>query len=170
MANKYLAMVSGLLAEIEALVTSAGVGSAGKIPALDSTGRLSGTMMPVGVSAEVVVCPAYEDLTAGNLINLFLDTGTLKARKADATNAYKADGFLLSGALTGANATVFLEGNITGLSGKTIGAPQWLSGTAGGLVEVGALPTGAGKIIQPIGKAISVTEVTFVPGEAITLA
>ena len=170
MANKYLAMILGIRSEVEALVTSAGATDAGKIVATSTDGRLSPTVMPVGLAPEVVVCPAYEALTAGNLIHLFNDGGTLKARKADASNAWRADGFILASVDSGANATVYLEGNITGLSGKTIGATQWLSATAGALVEVGSLPSGTGKIIQQIGKAVSATEITFEPDEPTTLA
>src|SRR5690348_13233365 len=107
--NKYIANSSGKLKEVAATQSSAGAGDAGKIPALDSAGLLDISMMPVGVGAEVVVAPAFENLTAGNFVNLFDNSGAINVRKADATtNAKPADGFVLANVTAPANATVYL--------------------------------------------------------------
>lgn len=169
MAEKFIELVSGQKKENEGLQSSAGVGDAGKIPALDATGRLNSNMMPVGVAPETVVCPSYENLVTGNYVNLFSDSGTLKARKSDAgTNKYKADGFVLANYTAPANATVYIEGNNTGCAGMTIGAVQFLSETPGARTETPV--SGTGKINQILGKAISATEMTFEPEETIELA
>jgi len=167
--QKYVALSAGALTEVVPAVVG-GVGKDGQIPALDGAGKFDATMMPVGIAPEIVTCNASEGLLAGDIINLWNDGGTLKARKASAADGYKADGFVLAAVDLGDPATVYLEGNITGLTGKTIGAKQWVGDTPGTLVEAGALPTDTGHIIQPVGKAISATEVTFEPKDAVTLA
>lgn len=50
MANKYLQLVAGVLSQVEALVTSAGTGDSGKIPALNAFGKtdLTMTSLPPG--------------------------------------------------------------------------------------------------------------------------
>ena len=166
--NKYLSHSSGQLQEVAANQSSAGAGDAGKIPALDATGKLDATMMPVGIAADVKILVCKEAVVAGNLINITNDGGTEKAQKADCSNGRRANGFVLVGANLGANATVYLSGNIlTGLTGKTPAAVQYLS-TTGALSETP--PSTAGYISQEIGVAISSTEVDFTPQQPITLA
>lgn len=167
MADKYIALDSGQLTEVEATVESVGAEDAGEIVALDSSGRLDDSVMPVGIVPEVKICPAKEALVAGNLINLFSDEGTLKARKADCSNSRPAHGFILSSFDQDADATVYLEGNNTGVSGKTIGAVQYLS-TAGATTETA--PSDSGYIVQEIGIAVSAMEITFELQKPITLA
>ena len=102
MAQKFLRMLAGVIAELEALVTSAGAGDAGKIPALDATGKLDNSLMPVGIGADSKILPASENLAAGDLVNVWNDSGTAKARKADATVAGKeANGFVLAAVTSG---------------------------------------------------------------------
>lgn len=161
MPNKYIALVSGKFKEVFGLVTSSGAGDAGKIVALDSSGKLDVSLMPTGVSPEVTVCPAFENLTAGDFINLFLSGGVIKARKADATtNAKPAHGFVLSNVTAPASATVYREatGN-TALSGLTIGSDYYLSTTAGGTTATP--PSTTGNISQALGTADSATSMVF---------
>ena len=166
MANKFLKLVNGVRSEAQSVIT--GVGNADAIPALDATGRLNQNMMPEGVVPETVTVATSENLAIGDLVNLYDNSGTLTARKADNSNNRPADGFVLAVTSSPGNAVVYLEGNNTGVAGKTIGGEQFL-GTAGATVEVGSLPTGAGKIVQRIGKAISATEITFEPSDPILL-
>ena len=79
--QKFLAWVAGKYKELTASTTSTPYA----IPAMDSSGRLDASMMPVGVGAEIVICPAFEALVTGNYVNLFLSGGVIKAQKADAT-------------------------------------------------------------------------------------
>ena len=169
MAQKFLSLVTGVKTLIEAIAVSAGVGDAGKIPALDSTGRIDSTMMPVGVGADTKSLVASEELSAGNLVNIWDDAGVAKVRKADATAAGKeAVGFVLAGVTLGASATVYFDGTISGLTGLTIGSRQYLTTTAGAASPTA--PSTTGNVVQYVGRAVSATEITFEPDNAIVIA
>lgn len=171
MANStYLDVVNGVPTQKTALGTSVGVASAGEIPRLDAAGKLDGTMMPTGIGAEVKSLVTAEDVSAGDLVQVFDDAGTAKVRKADATaaNKFVTCGFVLQGYVAPAPAAVYFEGIITGLAGLTAGTTVYLGTTAG---SVNATPpTGAGDMVQRVGVAVSDTEVTFEPAQPITLA
>src|SRR4051812_31243860 len=108
---KFLTQVGGALAEVIANQSSAGAGDAGKAVALDATGRIDNSMMPVGISADTQVVTASEALSDGDYVNIWDSAGTFKVRKADASAAGKeAHGFVLASALSGAAATVYFEG------------------------------------------------------------
>lgn len=159
MANKYIRNNGGVLSEMEATVTSAGAGDAGKIIALDNTGKLTQSVMPVGIGADTATIEASENLTAGDLVNIYNDSGTAKVRKADATAAGKeAQGFVLASVTSGNNAEVYFEGSNTQMSGLTPGN-QFLSTTAGG--ATGTAPSGSGNVVQYVGIAISATTMNF---------
>ena len=160
--SKYIANILGKLKEVLPIIQSAGAADANKMIQTDAAGRLDMSLMPVGIGAEVTVCPASENLVAGEMINLWNDAGTLKARKADAsTNAKPADGFVVANVVTGQNATVYgISNKNTGKAGLTIGAEYYLSAaTPGGIVDTA--PSAAGNIVQSIGKAESATEIVF---------
>ncbi len=168
--NKYIALSSGELAEVASSQTSAGAGSAGQIPALDSSGRLDTTMMPVGVVADTQSITASENLTAGDFVNVFANTGLQNVRKADASGglAKRCHGFVLAGVTAPANATVYFEGSVTGLSSLTVGAAYYLTSTAGTANTTG--PTTAGHIHQNLGVATSNATISFEPQRAVVLA
>jgi hypothetical protein len=149
--------------------TSAGVADAGKLAKLDATGRWPQNMMPTGVVPETVNAPSSENLTAGAMVNLWLDTGVLKVRKADATAAGKeADGFVLTAVTAPAAVDVFTDGTVSGLTGLTMGSQYFLAITAGAVVA--APPSAAGNIVQSVGKATSATTLSFKKGTSVTLA
>jgi hypothetical protein len=168
--NKYLKNASGVITEEASIQSSSGAGDAGKIPALDSSGKLDSTMMPTGVGADTSSIATSEDLSAGNIVNVH-DSSGAKVRKADASGgvAKMGVGFVLSSVTSPANATVYKEGTITGLSSLTIGARYYLSGSTAGAITTTA-PTTAGHIVQYIGYAISATELVFEPSDPIVLA
>lgn len=169
MADKYLYIntTDGNFTEREATVTSAGAGNAGDIPALDGAGRLDSSLMPVGIGADTQSITTSEALAAGDLVNIHNSTGA-KARKADATTAGKeAHGFVLASAGSGAAATVYFEGTITGLTGLTPGN-QFLATTAGTSDETP--PNTSGNVIQKVGVATSATTLNFEPGPVVVLA
>lgn len=166
MADKFLKIQGGQMAEQEA-VTSGGVPNANKIPALGAQGRLDESMMPVGVAPEVVYAECTEALDARDLVNIYADSTGTKCRKADRSNGRRAMGFTLESYGFGESARIHLEGNITGLSARTPGAPQYLS-TVGGITETP--PSGAGDLLQEVGYAIGEEEVSFEPQQPITLA
>lgn len=160
-AKTFLRLVSGRITEILGVVISAGSADDGKIPALDATGRLDSSTMPVGVAAEVVNAPSTENLAAGDFVNLWNNGGVLSVRKADATAAGKeADGFVLSAVTSPTSAAVYLEGINTSVAGLTIGSFYFLSAASPGLPTTTA-PSASGNVVQALGKANSATTLSF---------
>ena len=194
--SKFIKNNAGVLAEESALVTSAGAGDSGKIPALnasgvldstivnskttsagagdsgkvvalDGSGRIDSTMMPVGIGADTQTVTTSEAVASGDLVNIWDSTGA-KCRKADATVAGKeAHGFVLVGVGSGASATVYFEGSNTAMAGLTPG-PQFLSTTAG--TTSATAPSGSGNVVQRVGFAVSATTMNFQSGVPIVLA
>ena len=198
-AKKYLSRVAGITTEIQAedgsttpaagelvalnasaiiapalvngTISSAGAGDSGKFTQLDAAGKLDSTVMPTGVGADTKTFVASETLAAGDLVNIWDDSGTPKVRKADASGgaAKAADGFVLSGFASAATATVYFDGTTTGLSGLTGGVRQYLSGSSAGTPTATA-PTTSAYNQQSVGKALSSTELSFEAGEIVILA
>lgn len=165
--NKYIANIGGSLAEVAALQGSAGAGDAGKIPALDASGRLDGSMMPVGIGADTASITASEALSAGDFVNIW-NNGGARVRKADATTAGKeAHGFVLAAVSSSAAATVYFEGTNTAVTGQTPGG-VFLSTTAGAATSTA--PSSAGNVVQRIGFATSATAINFQSQTPLTLA
>jgi hypothetical protein len=116
-----------------------------------------------------VLLPTSENLTAGDFVNIFDDTGTVKARKADASNNRPAIGYVLTGVTSPANATVYLSGRNTAVTGATVG-PVFLSATAaGGFSSTAPATPGANVILQRLGNAIAPTSIVFENDPPITL-
>lgn len=161
-AQKFLTKGSGVLAEAQAINTSAGAGDEGKIPCLDAVGRLNENMMPAGVSAETVTCKAGTGgLAENDVVYIHLVTVTLTADKADATDATKrAQGYVKAAVNEGDDATVYLDGELPG-TGLTPGAKYYLT-TTPGTVSVTA-PSGSGNMVQCVGEAVSATDIKFDP-------
>lgn len=167
-AKKLLRLVGGVMTEVFGIQSSAGAANAGDIPALDESGRIDASMMPVGIGADVANIPASEALAAGDFVNVWNDSGAAKVRKADATVAGKdAHGFVLAAVASGANATVYFEGTNTQVTGQVAGN-VFLQTTAG---KGGAtVPSAAGNVVQQVGIATGATSVNFERGVAVTLA
>lgn len=159
MPDKYVALVSGKLKEKTAIDTSAGAGDAGKIPALDSAGRLASSMMPAGFGAETKTIAASENLAAGDFVNIHVSAG-LKVRKADASGgaAKKAHGYVLASVTSGQNATVYYGNINNSVSGFTAGDELFLSASVPGAATT-TVPTTAGHIVQRLGIATAATEI-----------
>lgn len=168
MATKKYLIVGGATGTTEesTVDTSAGAGDSGKIPSLDTSGKFSTTFMPTGYGADTLSLVAGETLAAGDLI--YVDAAG-QAFKADADSSAKAAvGFVLAGVTAAASGTVYFgSGIIPGLTGLTAGSLYYLSSTAGGVTTTA--PTGTGKIQQPIGRALSATQLYFEPQSAILL-
>jgi hypothetical protein len=150
----------------EALEVSAGAGDAGKMIKTDSTGRIDNSLLPVGIGADTQDVVSFEDLVAGDFVNIFDDGGTPSVRKADATNGRDANGFVLSGVTAPALATVYFEGTNTQLSGMTPGARQYLN-TSGGITETPK--TASGELHQYLGKSSSATTLNVELDDCIVL-
>jgi hypothetical protein len=157
--DKFLYNNAGTITEKVSNQASAGAGDAGKIVALDSTGRIDNTMMPVGIGADTQAITASEALAAGDLVNVWNSTGA-KVRKADASVAGKeAHGFVLAAVSSGASATVYFEGTDTQVTGQTPGV-VYLSATTPGLATSTA-PSGSGQVVQRVGFATGTTSINF---------
>lgn len=150
---------SGNLQEEATIATSGGAGSAGAVPELDGNGKLDQSFMPSGIGADTSVIQASENLAAGDFVNIWNSGGNLRVRKADGgTSPKRADGFVLSAVTSGQNATVYHEGQNNQLSGLTVGSEYFLSdSTAGGVTATPV--SGAGKLHQSLGKAVSTTTI-----------
>lgn len=167
-AKKFLRLVGGVITEIFGIQTSAGASNAGDLVALDDTGRIDGSMMPVGIGADTAQISASEALAAGDFVNVWDSAGAFKVRKADATVAGKeAHGFVLAAVASGSDATVYFEGTNTQVTGQTPG-DVFLQTTAG--VGGSAAPSASGNVVQQIGIAVSATAVNFERGTPVVLA
>lgn len=168
MADKYLYNNAGTITEKAAITTSAGAGDSGKIPALDSSGRLDNSVMPTGIGADTATITASEALAAGDLVNVWNSTGA-KVRKADASTAGKeAHGFVLAAVSNGAAATVYFEGTDTQVTGLTPGV-QFLSAATPGAATATA-PSGTGQVVQRVGFATAATALNFQSMPPVVLA
>ncbi|CDF86324.1 conserved hypothetical protein [Pseudomonas knackmussii B13] len=168
--DKYLTNNNGNLQEVVATQTSAGVANAGDIPALDASGRLDTSMMPVGLGADTAVITASEALAAGDYVNVWSNASAFAVRKADASGgvAKQAHGFVLAAVASAAAATVYFEGTNTQVSGMTPG-DVWLSASTPGK-GVATPPTATGNIQQKVGVAVAATSVNVELGQPVILA
>ncbi|KEH13775.1 MULTISPECIES: hypothetical protein [Delftia] len=165
--KKFLRLVNNLVTEVLGIQTSAGAANAGDIVALDDSGRIDNSMMPVGIGADTAVIAASEALAAGDWVNVWNSTGA-KVRKADATTSGKeAHGFVLAAVTSGANATVYFEGTNTQVTAQTPG-PVFLQTTAG--TGGATAPSASGNVVQRLGVAVSTTAVNFEGGVPVVLA
>lgn len=156
MANngKFINLENGKLKQNDAVNLSTGAGDVDKIVKLDSSGRISETMMPVGIAPDVKVLVTSEDLTAGQYVNIYNIAGVETVRLADATNGRDAHGFVKAAHLNASNAVVYFEGANDDLSGLTPGSRMYLDAAGG----VTATPRTTG-LHQFVGIAISPTEI-----------
>lgn len=166
---KYFRNNAGLLKEEQALITSSGAGDANKIVETGSDGKLSITLMPSSVGPETRSILASENLTAGNVVQVWDNAGTPNVRKADASNGRFAMGFVLSNVTSGNNAEVYFEGAVTGLTSLTTGGALFLSGTTAGAVTNTA-PSTSTHWVQHLGYATSTSSFTFSPQMPFQLA
>jgi hypothetical protein len=167
--KNFLTVVSGTTTLTEAPSSSAGAGDANKLIATNSSGLLDTTFLPPGVELQTVLLPTNENLTAGDFVNIFNNSGTPTARKADASNGRQAFGYVLTGVTSPANATVYLSGRNTAVTGATVGTVFLSATTAGGFSSTAPATPGANVILQRLGNAISATSIVFENDPPITL-
>lgn len=167
--QKLVTIINGALKLIDAgIQISNGATDAGKLTALDASGRLDVSVMPVGIGADTKTVATSESLAAGDFVNIWNNGGTPNVRKADATTAGKeAHGFVIAAFTHPTTATVYFEGNNTAVSGATAGV-VFLSTTAGGFTSTP--PASTGNIIQKIGVATDATSVNSEFSQPIELA
>ena len=123
-------------------------------------------MMPTGFGQDTKSVTLTEDVSAGNLINIYASSGA-KARKADATSQGKeATGFVLASGTNTNPIVVYFEQVITGLSGLTPGATYYLSTTAGGVASTPpSLPSELIVNVEPVSSSrVAVPLLTNISG------
>lgn len=151
MADRYLELNSGKVATKEATVVSTGVAEAGDIVALDASGKIDPTLLPVGVGPDTTTAEADEALAQGDYVNIFDDGGTKKVRKADNSNGREAHGWVAQAYALAATATVFFEGPNANVAAGTVGQRAYL-GTTGGVITTPLDPAvDVGSIHQLLG-------------------
>jgi len=156
-AKKYIELLNGKLKQKQATIVSAGVANEGDLPALDSSGKLDVSVLPVGVGPDVAVLVASENLSAGDYVNIWDDAGTPKLRLADNSNSRDAHGFVKDAFASAASATIYFEGANEDLSGLTPGARYYLD-TAGGVTATPPVAPAA-QISQLLGYAVNATTI-----------
>lgn len=157
---------SGLVTEVQPVITSAGAGDASKVAQLDAAGRWDPSLMPVGIVADTFTSTASGALSAGDAV--YLTAGGLIARASAAAAGNGADGFVLVASLNGAAATIYFEGRDTGVTGLTVGSRYYLSdSTPGGITTTPV--SGTGKLHQYVGKAITTTSLAWEADDPILL-
>jgi len=200
MADKFIRLVSGQLAEREATVTSAGAGDAGKIPAFDTNGRLTESVMS---SAPTASSAGAGD--AGKLVKLDgtgkIDNTMMPAGVGSDSAVITASENLSAGdfvnlwddastikvrkadASNGRRADGFVLAAVTSGNPATVyfeGSNNQLSSLTLGATyylsgtTAGAItataPSTSGQIVQEVGRARLATALAFEPQAPITLA
>lgn len=168
----FLARVAGKTKQLFGIQSSTGAPDAGKIPALDATGKFDMSFLPTGIGANTVSAVTSEALTAGAFVNLFDNNGVMGARLADNSNGRPAHGYVNSAVASGVAATVNrLNTMNSNRSGLTAGKEYWL-GTAGGVIPTPldpADPANVNKADQYLGIAKSATELVTAEFQAVYL-
>lgn len=165
--QKFLAVVGGYIKQISPVQASTGAADAGSIPALDSSGKLDASMIPASASStSVVTATSSEAISAGALVNVYNNAGTVTVQNADnSTTGKEANGFVTSAfSGSGVSGTVILSGEITGLTSITPGQDYWL-GTVGATTTTP--PTAAGTLTQQVGYGLTSTSIMFRPHQPI---
>lgn len=111
-----------------------------------------------------VYAQATENISLAQVVHFQNSAGALTARKADATDATKlcrAFCTTSGGVLSGAYGEFVLLGVNPYYSGLTPGTPYYLT-TAAGQISATA-PAVVGNVVQPVGYALSPTDLWFIP-------
>lgn len=172
MADKYLFRdaATGVVTQREATVVGGSPTQAGDVVALGADGRLSETLLPVGIGADTQSSVAGESLAAGDFV--YINGSGQVFRASAATTGTEAIGFVLQSYVNGANALVYFEGRNTALTGLTVGARYYLSDSVPGGIMVTPLADtvgNAGKKHQFLGRAVSATSISFEGDDVIIL-
>jgi len=165
--NKFLTLINGVRTIVSAISISTGVGNANRIVATGNDGKLDISLMPSGFqgsgnsTATTESMVASEALSAGDFVNIWNNSGTRNARRANASLGRVAHGFVLASVNSGASATVNLQGENTSVSATlTPGSTVFLSDATPGAVTAIA-PTTSGHISQELGYAVSPNSLMF---------
>lgn len=165
---KFLSWISGRVAEVQPVTTSAGAGDATKMVQLDANGLLDQSLMPSGLTPDQQTALANGTITAKDLVYMEA-AGTITRATAAAGTPQQCMGWAVASATTGNPVTMQLEGRITGLTGLTTGSRYYLSDVTPGGLLISPGPVGSGKLAQYIGTALSTTVLNFEPDDGVLL-
>lgn len=119
-------------------------------------------------ASDSAVIRTSEALAAGDLVNVWNDSGLFRVRKASAQAIYmEAHGYVLAAYATDTDATVYFDGindQVTSLSPGS----RFLSLTPGQTSNLP--PQGSGNLVQRVGFAVSATRLSFEYSQPILLA
>jgi hypothetical protein len=138
------------------------VGTDKLVGPLDGQQIANNTISPDKMGARTVRASA--NLAAGDLVNIWNNSGVFEARKASASSGYQAHGFVMDSCLAGLSVRVYHMGYNTFVSGLSPGN-QFLSSVAG---KSSGLPaSGVGSMVQKVGFAPAPDVLNFQPAMAI---
>lgn len=167
MANngRFLNLTNGKKTLEDGIDVSAGVADAGKIIKTDAGGLIDPSFLP---STGDISVEASEALSAGDYVNLFDDSGTVRMRLADNSNGRPADGYVLTAVAPLATGVIkpLHVGVNNQLAGLTLGSRYFL-GTAGAVVLTP--PSASGETVQCLGIARSATELYQQPEDPVLI-
>lgn len=126
----------------------------------DAIDQLAASISGGGAS---ITLTASEDIDSGQIVNIWSDGGTPKARLAKASvTGFRAHGYAIADTPSGSSISVFTSGLNTSLSGLTVGSTLFLSTTPGG-VTTDVSGFGDGDVVQELGTAYSTASMIFDP-------
>lgn len=121
-----------------------------------------------GPTANSAVVTASENLSTGDLVNVYDSGGLLRMRRASAaTDGKECNGFVLASVLSEQAGTVYFAGRNDQQAGLTPG--RAFLGVVDGRAQSTA-PTGAGEVVQPVGYALSATTLVLQLGPPVRLS
>lgn len=166
---KYLGIVNNKATEIRGTAVSAGAGDARKLIESNDQGVIDPTWLPPGIGADTFSIVTSEGLSAGNWVNVYKNGAASNVRRSDDSVGKETNGYVLAASASGATANVYmLKGTNNQVTGMVPGDIVYTSSTPG--VASSTPPVAAnGKILQPIGRAITATSVAFSYTEPIVL-
>ena len=162
---------SGNFLEVVAIDESQGAADAGKIPALDTAGLIPLSMIPSNLGVAVYEVQASENISAGDFVNIWMDNGDRRVRRADASAGpgFQAHGYVNAGVSLGETAQILTDFRNTGYSGLTPGSSLFLSHTDPGRATT-TVPEDTGHIVQYLGVATNTGEIDVEIARPITRA
>lgn len=169
--QKFITLKNGQKQVETALTESTGNNDAGKIIALNTEGKVDPSMLPESQETADILATT-ENLSAGDFINIYDDSGKASVRLADNSNGRIAHGFVKASASAGANVSVYTLGlTNANLSSLVIGSRCYL-GTAGKAIQTPlneSLASNKGYISQYLGIAKSAQEILTIQEDGIIL-
>ena len=136
--------------------SSAGVGDAGKLVALNAAGQIDSSMLP---SSEALTFTATEAIAQGAFVNVYNNSGSAAVRNANATDATKpANGWAPNSIATSSAGTINFDGinsyvNNSGFVAADLGTEAFLSTTAGGAVQYNNTFS-TGNLVESLGNVV----------------